>query len=158
MLLRNFLLLNVFKNRFFFESIINWIKMGLLASVLNSHCMSFSDFQFLSFALKKDTSVQFPNEITEGRERVKSTMQQCYRYQARAIMKSLYFVQVHTRRDFKWLQVVLIIKNGCNSDRIRNQKSILFKLCLLIIIYKFSSFKVQQRWVYVWREYRFMQK
>ena len=48
--------------------------MGLLASVLKSHCMSFSDFQFLSFALKKDTSVQFPNEITEGRDRVKSTM------------------------------------------------------------------------------------
>ena len=73
---RNFLSLNVFKNRLFFESIINSIKMGLLASVLNSHCMSFSDFQFLSFALKKDTSVQFPNEITEGRERVKSTMLQ----------------------------------------------------------------------------------
>ena len=48
--------------------------------------------------------------------------------------------------------------NDCNSDRIRNQKSILFKLCLLIIMYKFSSFKVQQRWVYAWREYRFMQK
>ena len=71
---RNFLSLNVFKNRLFFESIINSIKMGLLASVLNSHCMSFSDFQFLSFALKKDTSVQFPDEITEGRDRVKSTM------------------------------------------------------------------------------------
>ena len=42
--------------------------MSLLASVLNSHCMSFSDFQFVSFALKKDTCVQFPNEITEGRD------------------------------------------------------------------------------------------